>query len=73
MLTRNDLDWLQQHRFQSVTRREYDWLFVFDNSVSLVVSCLWRLIEDGRIRLTSQDEEQQFGLPTPVEDRKSVV
>ena len=63
----NDLAWLLQHRFQSITRREYDWVFVFDNGVSLAVGCLWRLVEGGRIRLTSQDEGQQFGLPAPVD------
>jgi hypothetical protein len=63
----NDLAWLQQHRFQSISRREYDWVFVFDQNVSLVVSCLWRLIECGRIRLTSQDDGQKFGLPAPVD------
>jgi Family of unknown function (DUF6188) len=62
-----DLDWLVQHRFQSITRRECDWVFVFNNGVSLVVNCLWRLVEGGRIRLISQDEGQQFGLPAPVD------
>ena len=58
-----DLAWLVDHRFQSIARREYDWIFVFDKNVSLAVSCLWRLVEGGRITLTSQDEGQQFGLP----------
>jgi hypothetical protein len=62
----NELAWLVEHRFESVTQREYDWLFAFDKNITLTVDCLWRLIEDGRIRLTSQDEGQQFGLPAPV-------
>lgn len=62
-----DLDWLTQNRFQSCTRREYDWVFTFDNGVILVVYCLWRLVEGGRIRLTSEDEGQQFGLPALVD------
>ncbi len=28
---------------------------------------LWRLIENGRIRLTSEDDGHQFGLPSPVD------
>ena len=63
----NNLAWLLQHRFQSITRRERDWVFVFDNGASLAVGCLWRLVEGGRITLTSQDERQQFGLPAPVD------
>ena len=62
----NELSWLVEHRFQSVTRREYDWVFVFDKNITLTVECLWRLVENGRIRVTSQDEGQEFGLPTPV-------
>jgi hypothetical protein len=62
-----DLSWLVDHRFQSMTRREYDWVFVFDRDVSLVVACLWRLVEHGRIRLTSADDGHQFGLPAPLD------
>lgn len=59
--------WLVHHRFRSLTRREYDWLFVFDGDVSLVATCLWRLLETSRIRFTSQDDGERFGLPAPVD------
>ena len=55
------------HRFQSFTRREFDWVLVFDKDTSLVVHCLWRLLEDGRIRFTSQDDGHRFGLPAPAD------
>jgi hypothetical protein len=63
----NHARWLVGHRFQRLTRRDYDWLISFDRGASLVVSCLWRLIESGRIRFTSEDDGQQFGLPKPVD------
>jgi hypothetical protein len=63
----NELDWLNQHRLNEITRRDYDWVFSFSDGVSLVVACLWRLIEHKRIRVTSHDDGQQFGLPTPVD------
>lgn len=63
----NDLDWLVQHRLQSLIRREYDWVFLFDGEASLVVGCLWRLVEDGRIRFTSEDDGHRFGLSAPLE------
>ena len=61
------LAWLAQHHLKSVQRREHEWVFTFDGEASLVVSCLWRLIEKGRIRFTSEDDGQQFGLPAPVD------
>lgn len=33
----------------------------------MAVACLWRLIESGRIRRTSEDDGHQFGLPAPVD------
>src|SRR6516225_8014763 len=63
----NELAWLVGHRFQSLARREYDWVVAFDKDASLVVACLWRLVESGRIRFTSEDDGQQFGLPAPVD------
>lgn len=63
----NDLAWLVGRRFQSVARREFDWVVAFDKDASLVVACLWRLVESGRIRFTSEDDGQRFGLPAPVD------
>lgn len=63
----NELDWLIQHRFVAVTRRDHEWLFAFDGQTNLVVICLWRLVEGKRVRLTSLDDRQQFGLPAPID------
>jgi hypothetical protein len=63
----NELAWLVGHRFQSLARREHDWVVAFDKDASLVVACIWRLVESGRIRFTSEDDGQQFGLPAPVD------
>ncbi len=63
----SEFAWLIGHRFQSLTRREYDWVLALDNDTSIVIECLWRLIEAGRIRFTSEDEGQKFGLPAPVD------
>ena len=62
-----ELGWLVGHRFQSLKRREFDWVLVFEQDVSLVLACLWRLAEADRIRFTSQDDGHQFGLPAPVD------
>lgn len=63
----HDLDWLVGFHFRLLERRDYDWAFCFDNDASLVVHCLWRILEGGRIRFTSNDDGQKFGLPAPVD------
>jgi len=68
----NELAWFVGHRFESLARREYDWFVRFDKDASLVVACLWRLVESGRIRFTSQDHGQQFGLPAPMDSAAEV-
>lgn len=66
-------NWLSQHRFQSFIRREHDWVFEFDSDCNLVVFCLWRLIKDDQITMTSEDDGHQFGLPAPVDAAARVM
>ncbi|WP_020470436.1 hypothetical protein [Zavarzinella formosa] len=68
----NELAWLVGHRFQSLTRREYDWLVVFDKDASMTVACLWRMVESDRIRFTSEDNGHQFGLSTLVDSAAEI-
>ncbi len=63
----HQLNWLVNHRLESMHRREYDWIMVFDSQVTITPSCLWRVLEDGRIRLTSEDDGHKFGLPAPMD------
>jgi hypothetical protein len=63
----NEMEWLAGHQLQSFTNRECDWVAVFDGDAKLTITCLWRLIESGRVRRTSLDEGQWFGLPAPVD------
>jgi hypothetical protein len=62
----NSLDWLIDLRLLSVIRQEYQWVFEFEGNARVTVECLWRLLEDGRIRITSEDDGHQFGLLSPV-------
>ena len=61
------VEWLLNRRFESLTHREWDWVFTFSDDVNLTVACLWRLLENHHIRLTSDDDGQWFGLPAPVD------
>lgn len=62
----NPLSWLANRRLISVLRRENDWVFTFGGEAYLTTDGLWRLLEGGRIRVTSEDDGQIFGLPAPV-------
>lgn len=61
------LAWLVERPLQSVLHRDHDWLYRFEDNAALNVSCLWRFIEEKRIRLTSEDDGRLFGLPAPVD------
>jgi len=63
-----DLSWLIGRRCSAVHRDEFSWSFLFDPAV-ITTPCLWRLIEAGRIRVTSDDHGHQFGLAAPVDAR----
>jgi hypothetical protein len=61
-----------QHRFVAATRRDHEWLFTLDGQAKLVVECLWRIVEEKRIRLTSFDDGQQLGLPDPIDATREI-
>jgi uncharacterized protein DUF6188 len=63
-----DLSWLVGRRCDAVHRDEFSWSFVFDAG-AVTTPSLWRLIESGRIRVTSEDHGHQFGLPAPLDAR----
>jgi hypothetical protein len=63
----DDLKWLVEHRFKEAIRYEYSWDFIFDGGAAIATECLWRLLESGRIRLTSEDNGQRFGMPNAID------
>ncbi len=44
----------------------HNFSFEFEQGV-LRVDTLWRIVASGRLTLTSQDHEQQYGLPAPLD------
>ena len=57
----------------SVEKQDYSWIFVFGEDVSLITESSWRLISKDRIIVTSEDHDQQFGLPKPVDAAERVL
>lgn len=64
-----DLSWFADRQCTAIHRDEFSWSFIFDAGV-VTTPMLWRLIEAGRIRVTSEDDGHQFGLPEPLDARK---
>ena len=62
-----ELSWLVGLQFQSIVRRDHDWVLVFDQDASITISCLWRICVEGRIQFTSEDDGHKFGRPSPVD------
>ncbi len=54
-----------------ITRREFDWVLEFGDRSTIQIECLWRLLNSGRIFLSSNDHGQTFGLPSPVDAANS--
>jgi hypothetical protein len=56
----------------SVEKKDYSWFFMFTEGVSVATESPWRLINEGRIVVTSEDDGHQFGLPQPVDAASNV-
>src|SRR5687768_6552513 len=50
-----------------VEKRDYTWFFGFSGNVSVSTESPWRLINEDRIVVTSEDDGHQFGLSEPVD------
>lgn len=61
------------HRLMSLDKIDYSWFFVFAGDITVASESLWRLINDGRIVVTSEDHGQKFGLSEPVDAAATVL
>lgn len=43
------------------------WRFLFEKLEFIQTGCLWRIVRDNGVILTSEDHGQQFGLPAPID------
>lgn len=60
--------WMHGRHVAEVAAAEFDyWHFVLSQGGCITASCPWRLIRDGHIAISGDDQGQQFGLPAPVD------
>jgi len=51
----------------SLEKKDFSWFFAFGPGVTLTTESPWRLLDQGRIVVSSEDHGHQFGLPAPVD------
>jgi hypothetical protein len=57
----------------SVEKKDYSWFFGFSGSVSISTESPWRLTNEDRIGVTSEDDGHQFGLSERVDAASRVL
>ena len=63
-----DLSWMVGRVVTEVIFLEPDrWTFLVEAKAWIAADCPWRIIRDGRIRLSSDDHGQKFGLPAQID------
>ena len=62
-----DASWFRGAALSNITLlQQHVWVFAFSTNASITVECLWRVLTSS-IVLTSEDHQQKFGLPTPLD------
>ena len=62
-----DFSWIVGKPIKVSFSEPSTWFFAFGESLGISVECPWRLLENGRIVISSDDHRQQFGLPAIVD------
>src|SRR2546430_285520 len=63
-----DLSWLHGHALTDVAwSNPLPWVFVFDDRTFITVECPWRILRGSNIALSSEDHQQEYGLPAPID------
>jgi hypothetical protein len=62
-----DFSWMVGRHVQVSFSEPATWFIAFGDSLCISVGCPWRLIHEGNIAVSSDDHEQQYGLPAPID------
>ena len=62
-----NLKWIIGRRIKDMGRQDYTWFFVFNDGGSITTESTWRLVTAEGIKVTSEDHDQKFGLPVPLD------
>lgn len=62
-----DFSWMVGRHVQISFSEPETWFVMFGDALRINVVCPWRLIHEGGIAVSSDDHQQKFGLPAPVD------
>ncbi len=62
-----DFSWMVGRQVEVSFSEPSRWFFAMGDSLGITVECPWRLIHKGRIGVSGDDHQQQFGLPAPID------
>lgn len=62
-----DVSWMVGRGLQVSHVEPAQWIFKLGESSRLSVECPWRLLRKGKIRVSSEDHNQKYGLPAPID------
>jgi hypothetical protein len=63
-----DVSWMVGRAFAEVKfSAPASWFFQFGERIEIRTESVWRIVVGGHIALSSEDHEQQYGLPSPVD------
>jgi hypothetical protein len=68
------LTWLIGDTLRHVSVAEFGrWDFSFESGGGITAECPWRLLRGGAICVSSEDHNQQYGLPAPVDAANEIA
>jgi hypothetical protein len=68
-----DFSWFVGRQIKEIGKQDYTWFFLLDDGSNICTETFWRLVTSDGVAVTSEDHEQKFGLPAPVDAGKSAM
>jgi len=62
-----DVSWMVGRTAKVTTENGHRWFVELGDSSRISVECPWRLLLKGKLRLSSEDHNQKYGLPAPID------
>lgn len=64
---KHDISWLVGRRIAEIEKMDYTWFFRLDDGSVIATESTWRVVTPKGVAVTSDDHEQKFGLPSPLD------